>query len=85
MLKRFYFIPKKTNDRIVKQSGAFIMFGLEDLSTNKENDVYKKIIIESGNKRGILDQLSVLEIDRFTLFPELDRRAEVLRKKYGNE
>lgn len=87
LLKNFYFIPKKTNDRIVKQSGAFIIFGLsqEKMKNSGDKNIYDKIIVKSSQKNEILKELSILEINRFSLFPELDCRALEICNSFAEE
>lgn len=73
--------PNKSNDRILKQDGAFIMFGLHPT----ENDALKKIkcfvtnriLIE--NRKDILKQLDTFGVNEATLFPEVDKVANYLR------
>lgn len=91
LLKNFFFIPRKANARIIRQSGAFIIFGLgkdaieieEHFSdSNRGNSESYKIIIKHSSKKGIIDQLSCFGISKATLHPELYKVAEYIKEKY---
>lgn len=73
--------PEKTNDRIVKQDGAFILDGLSynEEESRKKNEAlcYKEIII--NNQKGIKKELEALGINKAALFPEVDMVAEYLK------
>lgn len=78
-----YFVqPNKTNDRIVKQDGAFILCGLSKDQKEAESKInalaYDRIIIK--NKKAILNELESLGINKATLFPEIDMVAEYLKE-----
>lgn len=84
---------KQSNNRIIKQSGAFLIFGINGNKLNparisinwilnsKEKNVDFNINHES--KESILGELNVLGINEATLFPELEYQAEYLKKYYG--
>lgn len=85
----FFVLPEKKNRRIVKQDGAFIIYGL----INENNDVINKyrykeknkiqiFIVKSGKKEEILKELDALSINKATLFPEIEDVAEYIKKKY---
>lgn len=88
LLKNYYLIPRKNNPRIIRQSGAFIIFGLgekeikteEDFSENT-NDSYK-IVIDNTVKQDIINQLSCFGISKASLHPELYKVAEYVKDKY---
>lgn len=81
ILKPLFVQPNKTNGRILKQDGAFIISGLSKDSREAEDKlntlVYKTIIIK--NQKGILQELNRLGINEATLFPEVDKVAEYLK------
>lgn len=86
--KCYVVLPKKDNNRIIKQDGAFIICGINQhpekminktLRLNHEN---KSILLFVENKREILKELDLLSINRSTLFPELDNVAEYIKLKY---
>jgi hypothetical protein len=89
ILTNYFFLPRKTNARIIRQSGAFLIFGLKDreigdqFSTiNEGNSQSYKIIIDKDSKKSIIDQLMVFGISKATLHPELYKVAEFIKEKY---
>jgi hypothetical protein len=75
---------KLNNNRIVGQSGAFLIFGIEDL-TSKEKpavlssySITKEIIIRKNDKVTYKEILKTLAINETTLFPELEHQANFL-------
>jgi len=82
LLKDFFYVPKKNNARIIRQSGAFIIFGLRDMQYNNPNYIEREIIVDQASKKSIIDQLSCFGISKATLFPELYEVAEFIKEKY---
>lgn len=91
LLENFFFIPRKANARIIRQSGAFLIFGLGSNAIeieqfykeeNLENSSSYKIIVDNLSKKKIIDQLSCFGISKATLHPELYKVAEYLKDKY---
>ena len=90
LLNNYYFLPRKINPRIIRQSGAFIIFGLKEEEIKAEADIPKdefsfgsyKIIINKEKKKTILDQLSCFGISKAMLHPELYKVAEFIKEKY---
>jgi hypothetical protein len=78
--------PKLDNRRIVKQSGAFFLFGMGQTKTDpiRIPDEYrpeiKHIAIPKGSKESLLRELTTLSISEATLFPEIDSVARFIRK-----
>ncbi|WP_053582563.1 FRG domain-containing protein [Lysinibacillus contaminans] len=89
LLNNYFFIPRKNNARIIRQSGAFMIFGLGneefEVEENADRDSEKsyKIIIDRQSKREIIDQLSICGISKATLHPELYKVAEFIKEKYN--
>ena len=86
-IKKVFLVKVKlNNNRIVRQSGAFLIFGIEDLSTKKlsailpSTQIEKEIIIDKVGKGNILKSLKSLAINEYTLFPELEHQANFLMK-----
>lgn len=84
LLKPYYVHPKMSNRRILAQSGAFILYGL---------DPYKKVffpdkieetrfIVPQRAKNPVRKALANLGIDESTLFPEIDKAADRIRNSY---
>lgn len=84
---------KQSNSRIIKQSGAFLIFGINGNKLNPARISINWILnlkaknvdfnINHDSKENILDELNVLGINEATLFPELEYQAEYLTKYYG--
>ncbi|TRX22042.1 FRG domain-containing protein [Flavobacterium franklandianum] len=84
---------KQNNNRIIKQSGAFLIFGVNGtkaLPAKIPNDwiinlELKDVDFEINNnsKDDIIDELNLLGINEATLFPELENQAKYLKKYYG--
>src|SRR5690606_22871596 len=84
---------KQSNSRIIKQSGAFLIFGINGNKLNPARISFNWILnlkatnvdfnINNDSKENILDELNVLGINEATLFPELEYQAEYLIKFYG--
>lgn len=94
LLENFFFIPRKANVRIIRQNGAFIIFGLgenaieikenfsNNSNSNQSNSRSYKIIVDHSSKEGIINQLSCFGISKATLHPELYKVAEYIKEKY---
>lgn len=77
LLQNYFYMPKKSTDRIIRQNGAFIIYGLEGKQPEGE-----QITIDALSKRNILNQLSCFGISKVSLYPELYKLAEHIREKY---
>ena len=91
ILNNYFLLPRKINARIIRQSGAFIIFGLgeneikinEEFSiSNLDNSKSYKIIIKAETKQTIINQLSCFGISKATLHPELYKVAEFIKERY---
>ncbi|MCF5793068.1 hypothetical protein GIV35_12555 [Pseudomonas sp. PA-1-6B] len=85
--------PVLDNPRIIKQDGAFLLFGV-DGGKGKPASVPErylltsdefKIIVRGGDKIKILEQLESLGITRSTIYPEIEHVAGFLRDRYGDK
>lgn len=83
--------PKMSIDRIINQSGAFVLFGINgskdecaDLNINSENYKQKIIIIPSVYKKKIIEQLKLFNINDSTVFGDMDNTAKYFKQKYLN-
>jgi FRG domain-containing protein len=81
--------PKLAIDRIVNQSGAFVLFGINkskerhsDLNINAEGYIQKVIIIPSQKKKIILNQLKLFNINNSTVYCDIDSTAKYFKEKY---
>lgn len=80
LLTNYCFIPRKINSRIIRQSGAFVIFGL-GIEEIEIDDKYK-IIIDKDKKESIIMQLSYLGITEASLHPELYKVSDYVKNKY---
>ncbi len=75
---------KLNNNLIVRQSGAFLIFGDKNLASKKDPAIFpkanieKEIIIDEKAKSNIRNSLNSLAINENTLFPELEHQANYL-------
>mgnify|MGYP000009432948 FL=1 len=76
--------PMFDNPRIIRQSGAFFLYGINGDKSQPAslNFSYKVYIINKAQKRKIRKQLEALGIDKSTLFPEVEHVAEHIKDKY---
>ena len=70
------------NPRIVRQSGAFFLFGINENKKSPAKFEYapKRIIIDHEVKLKILQELKIIGIDRATLFPEIDNIMKKIKE-----
>ena len=77
----------KSNNRIVKQDGAFILCGLSDcprpINEFRYSERGKTIIVLVSKKDKILEQLDRISINYATLFPEIECVSEYIKNKYS--
>ena len=68
-------LPKLNNERIIRQKGAFFLFGMGKTKKHpaKLNDQPIVIRVKANCKKGILKELQLLGIDEAALFPETDK------------
>lgn len=81
LLQPLFVQPNKTNGRILKQDGAFIINGLSD-DSNEATEKLKNlshISIKIHNQNSILKELASLGIHEASLFPEVDKVAQYLK------
>jgi len=84
-IKRVFTVKAKlNNDRIIRQSGAFLLFGVGDLKSKEKaailsrGSIEDEIIIGDWAKKEILTVLDALSINERTMFPELEYQAKYL-------
>ena len=84
----FVVLPKKDNNRIMKQDGAFIICGINYHPEKKINEQLrliskdKMVLLLVTNKQKILNELDLLSINKSTLFPEIDSVSDYIKNKY---
>ena len=77
-------LPKLNNERIIRQQGAFFVFGMGDESKKQPaelTDKPTKIIISAKSKKEILSDLQILGINEAVLFPETDKIMKQIKKE----
>jgi len=81
--------PKQTNERIIRQQGAFIAYGLMSKEVARqltEEYLYResgkivRYLIPGKVKSALLEDLERLGINAATIYPELDKVADYLAK-----
>lgn len=80
----FCVMPKLNNERIIRQQGAFFIFGKGNTKDKPATfkDQPQIIIVDADSKKTILKELQVLGIDEATLFPETDKIMKQIKSKY---
>jgi hypothetical protein len=78
--------PKLSNRGIIAQSGAFIIYGARNLSSSKVDEDLRmqRVIVPAAEKVKIRVQLERLGIHSSALFPEIDKAAEFIVRRYAN-
>lgn len=83
-----YVKPRLTNKRVIAQSGAFLIYGL-DLPDSKsvfEHNIRQRYIhVPAGKKKEIREGLDRLGINESTLFPELNKAADQIVRRYSRQ
>lgn len=83
--------PKLENPRIIRQDGAFFLFGVNVFKSHQA-DVPSRYMSSSGERRILIigserarirGQLESLGISTSTVYPEIDRVAEFLKAHYA--
>lgn len=83
--------PKLENPRIIRQDGAFLLFGVSGskLTSASVPERYiatsstRRILVIGSEKRRIRSQLESLGIFQGTVYPEIDRVADFLKNHYA--
>lgn len=84
-LKDFYLVaPRLSNPRIQAQNGAFIIFGLEEeINSQTRGFRINRIRIKKERVNEIKRSVELLGFTESTIYPELSRTSEVIKRKYG--
>lgn len=84
LLRPVFVKPKMSNRRIIAQSGAFLIYGARRLrSIVVDSDLrLSRVILPSDAKSNIRQQLERLGIHASSLFPEIDKAAGFVAKRY---
>lgn len=75
--------PRRANDRILKQDGAFIISGLCKDKTEAESRINSLCsrVIQVNNREIILHELDTIGVNEASLFPEVEKVATYLKNK----
>lgn len=90
----YFVIPNSSNDRLIYQSGAFLLSGCININRNT-NDISKstiqkaisnlrhefdpvRFIISGNSKEKILDELDMYNVNKSSLFPELEHQMDYI-------
>lgn len=78
--------PKLDNPRIIRQDGAFLLFGIDGDKTKpatlEEESVVARIKINRDKKKELAVQLEALGINKATLLPEIEQVATHIKAIY---
>jgi hypothetical protein len=84
LFKPYFVHPKMSNRRIVAQSGAFIIYGIQPPQRIRYAHpiIEDKFVIPAPEKHNIRSSLENLGINESTLYPEIDRAAKRIKEHY---
>jgi hypothetical protein len=84
LFKPYYVHPKMSNRRILAQSGAFIVYGINPPKRMYFPDTIDEMpfIVPKRAKIPIRQELENLGINESTLFPEIDKAAARIKNQY---
>lgn len=83
--------PKLDNARVIKQDGTFLLFGMDGRKTEPASvpmgylaaGASKRLLVEPLKKAFIRKQLESLGLTQATIFPEIDKVAEFIKRNYA--
>ena len=73
---------KQSNARISSQSGAFLLFGMDAVLDEEGTPEINVARITVSNKKSILEELDLLNINESTVFPYIENSARYVADKY---
>lgn len=78
--------PLLDNPRIIRQEGAFLLFGCDKTKDQpamlEDTAIVARLTINRDEKLNLLDQLRTLGISRATMFPEIEHVATHIKQSY---
>ncbi|MFG0382089.1 DUF1508 domain-containing protein [Pseudomonas sp. zbq_18] len=84
--------PMLDNPRIIKQDGAFLLFGIDtkkpcpaEIPSKYILHNTERVIINNKDKQKILKQLELLGISNGTIFPEIENVASHIKRSYQDK
>ena len=93
MTKSHFVTADMSNERIIRQSGSFLLCGCIniEIETNgkkmykiredQQNKFFVKILIDANEKNRILEELDFVNINESTLFPEFEHQTNYVKQK----
>ncbi|WP_420024067.1 FRG domain-containing protein (plasmid) [Cereibacter azotoformans] len=82
-LQKILFVrARHTHERMISQSGAFLLFGKDAILPETGHSSIKVSRIRVRNKARILAQLAKLNIKASTIYPGIEKSASDIAKKY---
>ena len=84
LLQPLFVQPEKSNRRMMKQDGAFILTGLssDGFEEQAKLELMSNVSVRIKDKEKILKQLERIGINEATLFPEMEHVAGYLKERY---
>lgn len=79
LLESYFVQTYKNNERIKRQSGAFLICGLDKERLSKKEQNMLRIDIAGNAKKEILRELRMAKISDATVYPDFERRAMQFR------
>jgi hypothetical protein len=85
LFKPYFVHPKRSNARILAQTGAFIIYGIEPPKPIRFAHKMKeeRFVVPMNRKKKIRSALENLGINESSLFPEIDKAAARIRDRYS--
>lgn len=78
--------PLLDNPRIIRQEGAFLLFGCDQIKSEparlEDSTLIARLTINRDEKQNLRDQLRTLGITRATMYPEIEHVAAHIKQSY---
>jgi hypothetical protein len=79
--------PKLDNPRVIRQDGAFLLFGINGNKSQcaelPQDWIFNRFTVKAKEKEKILRQLASIGISKAKLFPEIDMVSQFIKNDYG--
>jgi len=83
LFKYFFVYPKKSNVRLIAQSGVFVAAGLMEFKRLSSGKIKKtNIKIKTNSKQAIIKQLDSININQRTIYPEIDSITKYIHNNW---
>jgi hypothetical protein len=86
-LFKYYFVyPKKSNRRLIAQSGGFVAAGLLEFKRlSSPKIIIRRMLIKRGCKEAIISQLDEININSRTIFPEIESITKYIHNSWRRQ